>query len=749
MQTATTHKHETVTGTVARILYPKSRAADAETDFRIFHLQTKDETFSVKGSASTLKTGSTVLCDGIWEKHPKFGTTLKAMLITEVLPTSLDAIESYLAKAHITGLGPKTAKVLVAHFGEGVFDILDRFPERLLEVKGIKTKTAGAIIDGWQARRAVHTIMLFLQSHHVQPAMADKVFRRMGGEGISAEAIIDRIKRNPYIISDIHGIGFKTADDMVLSLGIPRDSPHRVIAGLAHTMDEQAGSGHTMLPWSKAIEKTSELIGLDATLVSERVRDELLHNEILESFMVDGIEHVALGRLRRSEERIASNLDRLKRFGQPIAAVSSPVLRGPFLTADGFALDASQESAVRLGATMPITVITGRPGTGKTSTMRAIIQAALTLGKRVACCAPTGLAAIRLSESTGVRATTIHRLLGLGSQEKQPPLQIDLLVCDETSMMDSSMTALLLEALPNGCALILVGDVDQLPSVGPGNVLHDIIASGVFPVARLTHIHRTKQKEGKGQGIVDGAHAVIEGTMPAFNKTDFRFIDAPRDPSFGDDDVVDEGKTAELVPRIVKRMHELGTAFEDIQVLAPMRKGVLGVNNLNAVMQNAINPPDPAKAEILFRGTTYRVGDRIMQRKNDYALGVVNGDIGYIEDIDLAEGTLQVSFTGGRAVALDKSNLEHVSLSYVSTIHQSQGSGFKEIIVPLTTAHYVMLNRNLLYTAITRAKLRCVLLGTKKALGVAVRTKSNSIRCTGLERLLAPQRPLDELDIVA
>jgi exodeoxyribonuclease V alpha subunit len=743
MQASISDRHETVTGTVMRIVFPKTRSADAETDFRIFHLQTEDDTFSVKGSASMLKTGSTVSCDGVWERHPQFGTTLKAMLITEVLPTSLGAIEAYLAKAHIAGLGPKTAKLLVSHFQENVFDILDRFPERLLEVKGIKQKTARAIIDGWQARRAVHTIMLFLQTHHVQPAMADKVYRRMGGEGITAEAIIDRIKRNPYIISDVRGIGFKTADEMAISLGISKDSPFRVIAGLAHTMDEQAASGHTMLPWATAIDKTSDLLAIDAQDVAAHVRDELLQSEELECFEVDGLEYVALSRLRRSEERISTNLERLKRFGQPIAHATSPVLRGPFMTADNCALDSSQEDAVQIGCTSPISIITGRPGTGKTSTMRAIIECALKLGKRVACCAPTGLAAIRLTESTGVRATTIHRLLGLGSQEKREgPLPVDLLVCDETSMMDSSIMALLLEALPNHCALILVGDVDQLPSVGPGNVLHDIIESDVFPVVRLTQIHRTKQKEGKGLGIVDGAHAVIEGTMPTFNDTDFRFIDAPREETLDDEDIVDEERTASWVPKIVKRMNELGTDSEDIQVLAPMRKGVLGVNNLNAVMQAAINPPSSTKPEIAFRGTTFRVGDRIMQRKNDYNLGVVNGDIGYIEAIDTEEGTLEVSFTGERVVKLEKSNLEHVSLSYASTIHQSQGSGFKEVIVPLTTAHYVMLNRNLLYTAITRAKLRCVLLGTKKALGVAVRTKSNSIRCTGLRQLLAPDLTL-------
>ena len=734
-----TDTQQLLAGTVQRIVFPKMRSADGETDFRIFHLENEDGLVSVKGSAPALRTGTTVSCEGAWEQSAQFGLTFKANTIREVLPTSLNACERYLVDAKISGLGPKTAKLIVGAFRDKVFDVLDNTPERLADIKGVGRKTSERIAAGWQQRRAVHMVMMFLQAHGVHPSAAERVYFGMGGETVNVSVMLERLRQNPYSIADYSGIGFRTADELALSVGIDKESPIRIVAALSHALDIHSSKGHTMFRRDRAVATAASLIGIAPSLVDAALDEQMLQSSALERVLDGGIEYVVLSHLRSAEEKIAGNLRRLTTYGQSITRLGAPELVGPFFTCDGLQLDPTQENAVRIACTNPVVIITGRPGTGKTSATRAAIDIALGLGKRIACCAPTGLAAIRLGEAAGIEATTCHRLLGYGSPEPREPLDIDVLICDETSMMDTYLTANLLEAVPSGCVVILLGDVDQLPSVGPGNVLRDLIESQAFPVVRLSTIHRQESMIGRGLGIVDAAHAVIEGRMPPFNATDFRFVPAPTAAAAIDESETDDEKAATWVPVIVARMRDQGTPLDEIQILSPMNKGPLGVDNLNLVMQAAFNPPAGDKREITFRKATFREGDRVMQRKNDYDLGVVNGDIGYIRSIDPTAGIVCVAFSGERIVKFDRTRVLF-SLAYATTIHKSQGSGFAKVIVAVTTGHAIMLNQNLVYTAITRAKTQCVLLGSRRATALAVRTKSNAARCTGLARMLEGMR---------
>jgi len=710
---------DTLTGKVVKVLFPRAVAED-DNGFRIFVLHNGKGEFAVKGTMPDLQEGMTVACDGIWEMHKSHGRQFKATTLTERLPADLGAIKDYLVKAKI-GFGRVSAQKVVDAFGGEVFDVLDRSPERLTEIKGLKGKTLAKIIDGWQEKRASHVIMLFLAENGVPPAMAHKVYKHMGGDGMTAEAIIERLKANPYLIADVRGIGFQTADTMALKVGIPRESTKRACAAMVHVMREAAGSnGHTLLPWDEAISTAAGLLKQSQPDVETRVRDGLSESPHLQIVTHAGSDHIALTGLRKAGERIAKELGRLVSFGTPLLKPSSPLLEGPIKVKDGaVTLDESQAAAVRMACTNPVSIITGRPGTGKTSSMRAIIDIADRLGRRIVCCAPTGLAAVRLSEATGMEASTIHRVLGIGQNGKTTEkINVDLAVGDETSMVDVYLMADFLEALPAGTSVVFVGDVDQLPSVGPGN-------------ARLRKIHRQAAGNGKGDGIVEGAHAIIEGRVPEFNDTDFRFIEQDN-----------AGKAAQWIPEIMKRMSATGTGLDQIQVLAPMReRGPLSVANLNEVIQNVVNPKEQGRPEIAHLGGVFRVGDRVRQTKNDYELGVVNGDIGYIREIDVEDRSVLVAFTGERDVEIDSGNLENLTRNFCGTIHSSQGSEFGKVIVALHDDHYVMLNRNLLYTAVTRAKEQCVIVGSRRALQVACRTQSNAIRCTDLADLLRAEFP--------
>ena len=718
---------DTLTGKVLKILFPRA-VTDDDNGFRIFIVKNTKGEFAVKGIMPNLEEGMTIACEGAWELHKNHGRQMKATTLTERLPADLVAIKDYLVKAKI-GFGRVSAQRAVDAFGAEIFDILDREPERLSEIKGLKGKTLAKITSGWSEKRASHTIMLFLAENGVPPAMAHKVYKHMGGEGMSADGIIERLKANPYLIADVRGIGFLTADAMALKVGIPRESTKRACAAMVNVMREAAGNnGHTLLPWSTAISAAAGLLKQPENAVESRVRIGLGESSHLQIVTHDGIQHVALSALRKAGERIAKELGRLVSFGTPLLKASSPLLEGPIKIKDGSVpLDESQAAAVRMACTNPVSIITGRPGTGKTSSMRAIIDIADRLGRRIVCCAPTGLAAVRLSEATGMEASTIHRVLGIGQNGKtKEKINVDLAVGDETSMVDIYLMADFLEALPAGTSVVFVGDIDQLPSVGPGNVLGDLIKSGVFPVSRLQKIHRQSAGNGKGDGIVEGAHAIIEGRVPDFNDTDFRFVEQN-----------DANKAAKWIPEIMKRMCTDGTTLDQIQVLSPMReRGPLSVANLNEVIQNVVNPKADGVDEITYHGGVFRVGDRVRQTKNDYELEIVNGDIGYIREIDVEDHSMLVAFTGERDVEIDSGDLENLTRNFCGTIHSSQGSEFGKVVIALHDDHFVMLNRNLLYTAVTRAKEQCVIVGTRRALQIACRTQSNAIRCTDLADLL-------------
>ena len=717
---------ENLIGTVGRILFPRTITED-DTGFRIFTVESRTGEFCVKGTMPDVVCGMTVSCDGIWEMHKSHGRQFKANLIKEHLPADLGSIRAYLVKAKI-GFGPVSAQRAIDAFGTDVFDILDNHTERLTEVKGLKGKTLTKIMTNWREKRASHTIMLFLAENGVPPAMSHKVYKHMGGDGMSAEGVIERLKANPYLIAEISSIGFKTADTMARGLGISPESVQRAVAGLGQTMREASSSGHTILSWKESTEITAKLLGQPLTETDSRLRVGIEHSTHLQIVMHDDIEHVALTALRRAGQRIAKELRRIRLFGTPLLSKDSPLLNGPFQVQEGLiTLDKSQEAAVRLACTNSISIITGRPGSGKTASLQAIIDIADRLGRKIKCYAPTGLASIRLAEATGMESSTIHRMLGVGQAgHTKEKINMDLGVGDEWSMVDIFLMADFLEAVPAGTSIIFVGDIDQLPSVGAGNVLYDMISSNIFPVVRLTEIHRQKHGLGKASGIVEGAHAVIEGRIPEFNDTDFRFIEQNN-----------AEKAAIWFSAIVKKMHEAGTPYRDIQGLSPMReRGFLSVANLNSILQEALNPKSPEKTEIIFKGTTYRVGDRVRQTKNDYELGIVNGDIGYINTIDLNEGEILVDFTGERQVSIDRNLLDNLTKNFAGTIHSSQGSGFKKVIIALHDEQYIMLNRNLLYTAITRSIEQCVIIGSKRALAMACRTLSNSKRYTDLIDLL-------------
>ena len=726
-------EREILTGKVLKILFPRT-IAENDTGFRIFIIHSKQGEFCVKGIMPDLETGMTISCDGIWELHKQHGRQFKAFGIKELLPTNLSAIKEYLVKLKI-GIGQKKAEQMVDAFKTDIYEVLDSCPEKLLDLKGFKGKTYSKIIDGWSEKRASHAIMSFLSQHGVAASMAHKVYKHMGGEAMTSEGIINRLKANPYLISEIRGIGFKTADKMAMELGISLTSHQRTCSGLIHVLKEASGNnGHTILPFEIALKSTADLICQPIKETENRLRQSIKESTYVELFVQNNKEYLALTKLRRASERIAKELGRIYSFGTPLLHKNSTLLNGPFSTKNGLVvLDESQAAAVKIACTNPIAIITGRPGTGKTSSLRAIIDIANSLGKTIKCCAPTGLASVRLSESTGINATTIHRLLGISQGGKtKEKIEVDLLVIDEISMVGVFLMADLLEALPSSVSILIVGDVDQLPSVEAGNVLSDLIKSKIFPVARLTKIHRQSGGDGKGNGIVEGAHAVIEGKMPVFNDTDFRFIEQ-----------TDANKAASWVPVIMSRMFESGTPYEQIQVLSPMREnGPLSVVNLNQVIQASLNPHDEDKVEINYRGTFFRTGDRIRQTKNKYLLGIVNGDIGYIKVIDIQDDNIIIGFTGEREVVLSKSEFEDIVLNFCGTIHSSQGSEFLKLIVAIHEDHYVMLNRNLLYTAITRAKEQCVIVGSKRALLIAIKTQSNAIRFTDLVYILQNEFPI-------
>jgi exodeoxyribonuclease V alpha subunit len=667
--------------------------------------------------------------DGNWVNDRTHGQQFKARFLKTSAPTSVEGIEKYLASGMIRGIGPVYAKKLLHAFGERVFDVIEAEPQRLREVDGIGPVRAGRITAAWAEQKVVREIMVFLHSHGVGTARAVRIYKTYGGDAVQV------MSENPYRLArDIRGIGFKTADAIAMKLGIDKAAMVRVRAGISYALTDAMDEGHCGLPTDDLVPLAEKLLEVPQELIRTALDFELADAAVIAD-MVGDRRCVFLAGLYRAERGIAERLLQLGTGKLPWLWID-PDKAIPWIEQrTGLVLAESQRSAVALALASKVLVITGGPGVGKTTLVNAILRILSAKGARLLLCAPTGRAAKRMNEATGFEAKTIHRLLevdpktGGFRRDSENPLDCDLLVIDEISMVDVLLMHALLKAMPNTAALLVVGDVDQLPSVGPGQVLADMIASGAVPMVRLTEVFRQAAKSR----IILNAHRINEGVFPDLRKpeseSDFYFVEA-------DDAEAAVPRIVELVTTRIPRRFGLDP-IRDIQVLCPMNRGGVGARSLNIELQAALNPAGERKVERF--GWVFAPGDKVMQIENDYDKEVYNGDIGYVVDVDPNDGELTASFDG-RSVTYGFGELDTLVSAYAVTIHKSQGSEYPAVVIPVLTQHYAMLQRNLLYTGITRGRRLVVLVGQKKAIAIAVRNVSGRRRWSKLrERLTGAQ----------
>ena len=672
------------------------------------------------GNFSQLRPGESLRLEGTWTDHPEYGRQFKVSLHQILLPHTIEGIERYLGSGLVRGVGPVTAKRLVRHFGPDVLRVLEEDCGRLTEVDGIGAKRARDIVAGFASQKGLKDIMLFLQSVGVSPSLALRIHRHYGNDSVAA------LRENPYRLADeVFGIGFKTADRIALQMGLEPTSPHRVRAGLLYLLGQITQEGHVFGFREYVEAKVAEGLEVDIDLVSAET-DRLVDEGILRQETLDQGQALYLAPLHRAEKAVAEKLLLLAR-GEDWDPPSPGEVAQAAAEAE-IELSPEQSQAVGEALSHGVLVVTGGPGTGKTTIIKCLLGLCRERGLTPLLAAPTGRAAKRMTEATGQEARTIHRTLevvfspgrGLEFQRNEGnPLEADIVIIDEVSMVDLVLMHHLLKAIEPPMRLVLVGDVDQLPAVGPGSVLRDVIASGTLPVVRLTRIFR----QARESLIVVNAHRINEGQMPALNDRDrdFFFIEEALPEK------ILETVVALCSHRLPDRLAEMGLAgdpFTSIQVITPMRRTVIGVENLNAELQKALNPPGWGKAEIGGRALCLRTGDKVMQIRNNYTKEVYNGDIGVIRAVDAEGGQVAVAFpdaAGPRIVAYERDEVDELVLAYATTVHKSQGSEYPVVVMPVSTQHYLMLQRHLLYTAVTRAKKLVVLVGTKKALAIAVR----------------------------
>jgi exodeoxyribonuclease V alpha subunit len=771
---------DTLRGTIERITFHNE-----ENGYTVAQLAPENlgNTVTVIGNMLGINIGESVELAGAWMAHPQYGRQFKADTVRTILPATIAGIEKYLGSGLIKGVGPVTAKRIVRKFGVNTIQVIEEDPQRLHEVLGVGRKRVDLIARAWVEQRKIKEVMVFLQSHGVSTGLAVKIYKAYGDDAVEI------VRNDPYRLArDIYGIGFITADKIAREVGIAHDAPERVAAGVAYVLSEAADEGHVYLPSGELVKRAGEMLGVEPALVQQGIAaladDEQVRVEPASGPTASGASRPPSGtaaaagnatpaiaeerpvylvpfyygevgvanRLRRLAETTEDRLAAFQRFDWPAAFAL-------LQSQSRVALTPSQMAAIQSALTHRVTVLTGGPGTGKTTTVRGIIRLAEAAGVKAALASPTGRAAKRLSEATDRPAKTIHRLLevkpseGFGfARNDENPLDADLVIVDETSMLDLILTNNLLKAIPAGAHLLLVGDVDQLPSVGAGNVLRDIIeaiegieerrsggaeergsggiASAPQPlsssaVVRLDTIFR----QPEGSYIITNAHRINQGQLPVLdnrNALDF-FLFREEDPA----------KAADLVVELVQERipRKFGLEADAIQVLSPMHRGEVGVGALNVRLQAALNPPDPQRTERQVGGRSFRVGDRVMQIRNNYDKEVFNGDMGRITGIDVEEQAVSVRMDE-RTIAYDFLELDELVHAYAISIHKAQGSEFPVVVIPLLTTHYMMLQRNLLYTAVTRAQKLVVMVGSPRAIGIAVKANRANERYSGLaERL--------------
>lgn len=692
---------------------------NAENGYSIMKVNVKGykDLVTIVGSLLDVPVGSVLLCDGDWKVDKKYGTQFIVQYYEEVMPATIYGIEKYLGSGLVKGIGPKFAKLIVGKFGLETIDIIESDIERLHEVAGIGKKRVELIRESWEKQKDIKDVMLFLQGYGVSTAFAAKIYREYNKESIN------KVKENPYrLADDIWGIGFKTADGIAAKMGYEKNDLRRCRSGLLYTLNQLSNEGHVYAEEEQLVTAAVTLLEADEENIRQAMADMIQEDKLKmeqEAIYLPSFYHSECGTAKRLLTLMESS-DNGKHPKFDLKAIEKET---------GIEYDEVQIAAIRQAVDSKVMVLTGGPGTGKTTTTQGIIAALKTAGLQILLAAPTGRAAKRMSEATGMEAKTIHRLLEFNPMDgykrnDENPLDGDALIVDECSMIDIILMNNLMKAIPLNMRLVFVGDIDQLPSVGAGNVLRDIIDSQKIPVIRLTRIFRQAQSSR----IVMSAHAINRGAFPDLSNgkdTDFFFIK--------NDDA--EQVAANIVELVKNRLPKAyGMPTSKIQVLTPMQRGVVGAANLNMVLQDAINPN---KTGLNRGGYSFRKGDRVMQIRNNYDKNVFNGDLGYIHDVNMEDRTLIVDFDG-TLVEYEVSDLDELSLAYANSIHKSQGSEYPIVVMPILMNHYVMLQRNLIYTGITRAKKICVLIGSTKALAYAIHNMTVLKRNTKLKERLNP-----------
>ncbi|HXJ19953.1 MAG TPA: ATP-dependent RecD-like DNA helicase [Polyangia bacterium] len=731
--TARAGQDETLAGTVERVVF-----SGGDGTFTVARLKLDQNggnaggIVTIVGSLFGVPEGAALRVTGRYETSSRFGEQFRIARYTEVAPATIEGLRRYLGSGLIKGIGPELAGRIVDRFGIETLEVLDRDPSRIGEVPGIGRARARAVREAWAAQRQIREVMVFLQGYGVSPAFAARIYKRYGA------AAIARVRENPYRLAfDVWGIGFRSADKLAAALGVAPDAPARLEAGVRQVLDDEASSGHLFVPRRALAAKAAALLEQDEMQVDDAIDRLARAGEVaVDASVVDDPADPAVYEisLYRAEAALAAGVQRLAQAPAPRAVADADAAIAGYERAAGIALARQQAEAVRMAIGAKVAVVTGGPGVGKTTIVRGIVSILRKQGLTVALAAPTGRAAKRLSDATGAPASTLHRLLewrpatGTFGRNAQTPLDCDALIVDEASMLDVRLGADLVAALPARARLVLVGDVDQLPSVGPGAVLADVIASGIAPTVRLTEIFR----QAAESLIVVNAHRIQQGELPELGAAPVardRNADT-RDFFFLEED--DAVAAAELIRDLVavRLPRRYGLSPHDVQVLAPMHRGDLGAGNLNRLLQEALTPGAP---EIARGQRILRAGDKVMQIRNDYDKEVWNGDSGLVTEVG-GDGVV-VRFED-RQISYTADELDALVLAYAATVHKSQGSEYPAVVVPVHTQHFVMLQRNLLYTAVTRGKRLVVLVGTRKALGLAVRNGDVAARASGLRARL-------------